>query len=83
MKMPLKIITTWFNCDKVKLYSEMKECPSIDPVVPIKIVMIQALFGLNSMRQAIRDIQLNKSLNFSKVKPFLNLNYHIPTCLLV
>jgi len=33
--------------------------PSIDPVVLVKIVMIQYLFGIRSMRQTIRDIEVN------------------------
>ena len=33
--------------------------PSIDPVVLIKIQLIQCLFGIKSMRQTIKDIQVN------------------------
>ncbi|MCL2497655.1 MAG: transposase [Symbiobacteriaceae bacterium] len=29
--------------------------PSIDPVILVKIVIIQYLFGIRSMRQTIRD----------------------------
>ena len=43
-----------FIYDKVKdLYSPLG-APSIDPVVLIKIVLIQYLFGIPSMRQTIR-----------------------------
>ena len=33
--------------------------PSIDPVVLIKIVFIQYLYGIRSMRQTIREIEVN------------------------
>ena len=33
--------------------------PSIDPVVLIKIQLIQCLFGIKSMRQTIKDIEVN------------------------
>jgi len=41
------------------LYSEDKGRPSIDPVSLIKIVMVQHLFGIRSMRQTIREIEVN------------------------
>lgn len=48
-----------FIYDKVKdLYSPIG-APSIDPVVLIKIIMIQYMFGIPSMRQTIRDIEVN------------------------
>jgi len=50
---------TLYNYDKVKdLYSPLG-APSIDPVVLIKIVLIQYLFGIPSMRQTIREIEVN------------------------
>lgn len=42
----------------IDLYSPVGK-PSIDPVVLIKIVLIQYLFGIPSMRQTIRDIEVN------------------------
>lgn len=42
----------------LKLYSPVGR-PSIDPLVLIKIVMIQYLFGIPSMRQTIKEIQVN------------------------
>jgi transposase len=42
----------------VDLYSDFGR-PSIDPVVLIKIVLIQYLFGIPSMRQTIKEIQVN------------------------
>ncbi|MDS0528599.1 IS1182 family transposase, partial [Clostridium sp. SHJSY1] len=48
-----------FIYDEVKdLYSAIGR-PSIDPVVLIKIVLIQYLFGISSMRQTISEIQVN------------------------
>jgi len=41
------------------LYCEDNGRPSIDPVVLIKIVFIQFLFGIRSMRQTIREIEVN------------------------
>jgi len=41
-----------------ELYSDVGR-PSIDPVVLIKIVLVQYLFGIPSMRQTIREIQVN------------------------
>ena len=47
-----KYIDFTFIYDKVKhLYCENNGRPSIDPVVLFKIVFIQALDGLKSMRQ--------------------------------
>lgn len=40
-------------------YSADKGRPGIDPVVLIKIVLIQFLFGIRSMRQTCRDIEVN------------------------
>lgn len=41
------------------LYSEEMGRPSIDPVILIKIIMIQYLFGITSMRQTIKEIEVN------------------------
>ena len=49
-----------FIYDLVKdLYSEDIGRPSLDPVILIKIPMIQVLFGIKSMRQTIKDIEVN------------------------
>src|SRR5690606_40603952 len=40
-------------------YSKDTGRPSIDPVVLIKIVLIQYLFGIRSMRQTIKEIETN------------------------
>ncbi|MGL4741057.1 MAG: IS1182 family transposase, partial [Sarcina sp.] len=44
--------------DVEELYSGIGR-PSIDPVVLIKIVVIQYLFGIPSMRQTIKEIEVN------------------------
>ena len=49
-----------FIYDLVKdRYSEDKGRPSIDPVTLIKIPMIQYLYGIRSMRQTIKEIEVN------------------------
>lgn len=49
-----------FIYDEVKdLYSENTGRPSVDPVVLIKLLMLQALFGIRSMRQTIREVEVN------------------------
>jgi len=54
------VIDFEFVRDLVKdLYSEDQGRPSIDPVVLVKIVFIQFLFGIRSMRQTIKDIEVN------------------------
>lgn len=41
------------------LYSEDNGRPSVDPVVLIKMALIQCLFGIRSMRQTIKEIETN------------------------
>lgn len=49
-----------FIRDLVKdLYSSDNGRPSIDPVVLFKILFIQYLFGIKSMRQTIKEIEVN------------------------
>ena len=48
-----------FIYDKVQhLYSRIGK-PSIDPVVLFKIIIIQYIFDIRSMRQAIKEIEVN------------------------
>lgn len=42
-------------------YCEDNGRPSIDPVVLVKIVLIQHLFGIPSMRKTIREIEVNNA----------------------
>lgn len=54
-----KIMNFDFIYDEVgTLYSTVGR-PSIDPVVLIKIILIQHLFGIPSMRQTIKEIEVN------------------------
>ncbi len=41
------------------LYSKDRGRPSVDPVVLIKMVFIQYIFGIRSMRQTIKEIETN------------------------
>lgn len=55
-----KAIDFSFIYDLVKdLYCQDNGRPSIDPVVLIKIVFIQILFGIRSMRQTVKEIEVN------------------------
>lgn len=40
-------------------YSPDQGCPSMDPVMLIKIPFIQYLYGIRSMRQTIKEIEVN------------------------
>lgn len=49
-----------FIYDLVKdKYSEEIGRPSVDPVVLVKIVLLQYMFGIRSIRQTIKEIQVN------------------------
>ena len=55
-----RVIDWSFIYDMVKeKYSADFGRPSIDPVILIKIVVIQYLYGIRSMRQTIREIEVN------------------------
>lgn len=47
--------------------------PSIDPVLLIKIPIIQYMFGIKSMRQTIKEIEVNVAYRW-----FLGLGFHDP-----
>lgn len=51
-------------------YSKDKGRPSIDPVTLIKIPMIQYLYGIKSMRQTIKEIEVNVAYRW-----FLGLDF--------
>lgn len=56
-----KAIDLNFIYDEVKdLYSD-KGRPSIDPVVLIKLNIIQYTFGIRSMRQTIKEVEVNSA----------------------
>ena len=41
------------------LYSEDNGRPSVDPVVLFKMVLIQHLYGIRSLRQTMKDAEVN------------------------
>lgn len=67
-----RVIDWSFIYDLVKeKYSPDLGRPSIDPVILIKIVMIQYLYRIRSMRQTIREIEVNLAYRW-----FLGLGVH-------
>ena len=54
-------------------YSPDNGRPSLDPVMLIKIPMIEYLFGISSMRQTIKDIEVNMAYRW-----FLGLDFFDP-----
>ena len=55
-----KAIDFTFIYDAVKeLYCDDNGRPSVDPVVLFKIVLLQYTFGIRSMRQTIKEIEVN------------------------
>ena len=52
-------------------YSTETGRPSIDPVVLIKIAIIQFMFGIKSMRQTIKEIEVNVAYRW-----FLGLDFY-------
>lgn len=73
-----------FVYDLVKdKYSEDTGRPSIDPVILIKMVLIQHLFGIRSLRQTSREIQVNVAYRWflgydftDKVPHFSTISYN-------
>lgn len=55
----------------VDKYSLEHGRPSLDPVMLIKIPIIQYLFGIQSMRQTIKEIEVNMAYRW-----FLGLDFH-------
>ena len=52
-------------------YSTQTGRPSIDPVMLIKIPIIQYMYGIKSMRQTIKEIEVNVAYRW-----FLGLDFH-------
>ena len=68
-----------FIYDEVaELYSAFG-APIIDPVVLIKIVMIRYLFGITSMRQNIREIEVNIDYRWFIEYSFTEKIHHFST----
>ena len=56
-----KAIDLAFIYDEVRDLYKPYGCESIDPVVLIKIVRIQYIFGIRSMRQTLKEIEVNNA----------------------
>ena len=75
-----KYIDFTFIYDKVKgLYCDNNGRPSIDPVVLFKIVFIQALDGLKSMRQTCKKIKVDAEYRWFLGIPFGQDTPHFST----
>ena len=75
-----KYIDFAFIYDKVKdLYCDNNGRPSIDPVVLFKIVFIQALDGLKSMRQTCKKIKVDAEYRWFLGIPFGKDTTHFST----
>jgi transposase len=69
-----QLIDFSFIYDLVKdKYDEVQGRPSLDPVLLIKLPMIQYLFGIKSMRQTIKEIEVNNAYRW-----FLGLGLEMP-----
>ena len=55
------------------LYSKDKGRPSADPVVLVKMVLIQHLYGIRSLRQTVKEIEVNIAYRW-----FLHFNLTTP-----
>ena len=75
-----KYIDFTFIYDEIKdLYSENNGRPSIDPVVLFKIVFIQAIDGLKSMRQTCKKIKVDAEYRWFLGIPFGTETPHFST----
>lgn len=75
-----KYIDFTFIYEEVKdLYSDDNGRPSIDPVVLFKIVFIQALDGIKSMRQTCKKIKVDAEYRWFLGIPFGNDTPHFST----
>ena len=76
----VKYIDFTFIYDEVKdLYSENNGRPSIDPVVLFKIVFIQALDGIKSMRKTCEKIKVDAEYRWFLGIPFGHETPHFST----
>ena len=58
--------------------------PSLDPVILIKLVFIQYLYGIKSMRQTIKEIEVNVAYRWFLFQPserIIQEDLKIQTCL--
>ncbi len=63
----------------VDKYSEDQGRPSIDPVMLIKIPLIQYLYGIKSMRQTIKEIEVNVAYRWFLGLDMLDVVPHFST----
>jgi transposase len=61
----------WIYKKVENLYSENTGRPSVDPIILVKISMLQLIFGIDSMRQTISEIQTNMAYRW-----FLGYSLH-------
>ena len=72
-ELSIKQLTGHFIYDLVRdTYSDGMGRPSIDPVTLAKIPLIQYLYGIKSMRQTIKEIEVNMAYRW-----FSDLNFMI------
>ena len=74
LRMIDKAIDFSFIYDLVRdLYSKDKGRPSADPVVLVKMVLIQHLYGIRSLRQTVKEVEVNIAYRW-----FLHFNLTTP-----
>ena len=54
------------------LYSKDKGRPAVDPIVLVKIVLIQHLFGIPSLRKTVEEVNLNIAYRWFRRNATLN-----------
>ena len=75
------------------LYCEDNGRPAVDPVVLVNMVLIQHLFGIKSLRQTVKEIDMNIAYRWflgfdltTKIPHFSTVSYafvqRFPSCLL-
>ena len=62
-----------------KLYSDEDGRPSIDPVILVKLALIQKIFGIRSMRQTIKEVEVNVAYRWFLGYDFLDKIPHFGT----
>lgn len=56
-------------------YSKTKGRPSVVPVVLVKMVIIQHLFGIKSLRQTVKEVEVNAN---TRKRPISDLVIELP-----
>lgn len=60
------------------LYCEDNGRPSIDPVILFKIVLIQHIYGLPSLRRTLEEINMNMAYRWFWASPSMSLSHIFP-----